>query len=146
MWDSDFGALRRRAGRPFVGSPASDRGHVVARFVRQRAVAGKPRAYSSRTGIVGCRGESEVAKPVPQFAEIARRVTQRLNRTPYRVKLRSPKVAQRPDINALIPGAVQTLRRQSSWLPFSAEIVPPANRLGTVILGLTALFHGARAC
>ncbi len=79
LWDSGFGALRRRAGRPFVGSPASDRGHVVARFARQRAVAGKPRAYSSRTGIVGRRGESEIAKPVPQFAEITCRVTQRLS-------------------------------------------------------------------
>jgi hypothetical protein len=73
-------ALRRRGGRPFVGSPASNRGHIVARFARQRAVAAKPRAYSPRTGIVGGRGESEVAKPVPQFAEITRRVTQRLNR------------------------------------------------------------------
>jgi hypothetical protein len=40
----------------------------------------EPRAYSAWTCIVGCRSEPEIAKPFPQFAQITRRMAQRLDR------------------------------------------------------------------
>ena len=71
---------RRRPGCPFVRCPTSDDCHVVARLARQGVMACEPRANSAWTCIVGCRSESEIAKPVSQFAQITRRMAQRLDR------------------------------------------------------------------
>ena len=43
-------------------------------------MACEPRAHSAWTCIVGCRSKSEIAKPVPQFVQIGRRMAQRLDR------------------------------------------------------------------
>jgi hypothetical protein len=66
-------------GCPFVRGPTSDDCHVVARLVRQGVMACEPRAYAARTCVVGRRRESKIAKPVSQFAQVTRRMAQRLD-------------------------------------------------------------------
>jgi hypothetical protein len=43
-------------------------------------MACEPRAYAARTCIVGRRSKPEIAKPISQFAQITRRMAQRLDR------------------------------------------------------------------
>jgi hypothetical protein len=43
-------------------------------------VAYEPCANPAWTGIIGCRSKPEIAKPVSQFAQITRRMAQRLDR------------------------------------------------------------------
>ena len=118
--DRGFRSLRRRRRGPFVGCPAGDDRYIVARLARQRAVAGQPCADAPGAGVVAGRGETEIAEPVAQVAQIARRMAQRPDRI-ERIGKAAPIGGARHELrDALRAGAAYRPRVEAALLPDDA--------------------------
>jgi hypothetical protein len=73
--------LRRRLSHPGLRAVAGDDADIGLRLPRQAATAGEPCLDLGGAGIVGRRGQAQVATECrAQFAQVARRLAQRLQR------------------------------------------------------------------
>jgi len=76
-WHAEDDRWRRGSG-PVCCRAASDDPHVVERFLRQLAAIGAPRDDAPRAGVVGRRGQTEIAELLKQRSQETARRRQRL--------------------------------------------------------------------